>query len=83
MVIMQPSIHETISNINFTALRNTARHGWHDGPIGGAQRGLRTSVTYGFLILALCLMIADFCRLMRAPATAPAAASSSYHSARM
>jgi hypothetical protein len=48
-----------------------------------SNTGLRAVVTYGVLILALCLMIADFCRLMRAPAAAPfAASSSSYHSNR-
>lgn len=44
--------------------------------------GLRARVTYGFLILALCLMIADFCRLVRAPQAAPLA-SSNYHSTRI
>ena len=35
-----------------------------------AHPGLRIRVTYGFLILALCLMIADCYRLVRAPAPA-------------
>jgi hypothetical protein len=39
-------------------------------------RGLRTRVAYGFLVLALCLMIADFYRLMRAPEAKPFAATS-------
>ena len=37
--------------------------------------GFRTVIAYGFLILALCLMIADFCRLARAPDATPFAAS--------
>ena len=41
--------------------------------------GLRAMVAYGFLILALCLMIADFYRLMRAPAAKPFAATSDSH----
>jgi len=45
--------------------------------------GLQARVAYGFLILALCLMIADFCRLVRAPHTMPLASSTTYHSTRI
>jgi hypothetical protein len=34
---------------------------------GSRVRGVRAGVTYGVLLLALCLMIVDFCRLIRAP----------------
>lgn len=40
------------------------------GPRSAAHPGLRIRVTYGFLILAFCLMIADCYRLVRAPAPA-------------
>jgi hypothetical protein len=53
MIDMQPTTRETISgarNITPPDLRP----------------GLRAGVAYAFLILALCLMIVDFCRLIRA-----------------
>ncbi len=31
---------------------------------GGSRAGLRAAVAYSVLTLALCLMIADFCRLI-------------------
>jgi len=49
---MQPTTQETLSKV-------TA-----GGPRDAARLGLRAGVTYGFLILALCLMITDFCRLI-------------------
>jgi hypothetical protein len=39
-------------------------------------------MTYGFLILALGLMVTDFCKLMRAPSTEVIAAANSAHRAR-
>ncbi|HTW66446.1 MAG TPA: hypothetical protein VME17_17610 [Bryobacteraceae bacterium] len=62
--------------------QNTLSHTTFLGLSLGAQRGLRIRITYGFLILALCLMIADCYRLMRAPA--PGAQSpGDYHSGRI
>jgi hypothetical protein len=49
---MQPTMQETLSRVTMPAPRDAARP------------GLRVGVTYGFLILALCLMITDFCRLI-------------------
>jgi hypothetical protein len=69
---MQPTTHETVSDVT----QKTARP--------GLPLGLRARVVYGFLILALCLMITDFCRLLRAPVVTPfAAPSNSYHSNRL
>jgi len=72
---MQPTTYETVSEVTFAGIRTAAR------PV--LQGGLRARVVYSFLILALCLMIADFCRMTQAPAATPFAASSnSYHSMR-
>jgi hypothetical protein len=49
---MQRTTQETLSKL-MTA-----------NPRDAARPGLRAGVTYGFLILALCLMITDFCRLI-------------------
>ncbi|HTC34644.1 MAG TPA: hypothetical protein VK724_14790 [Bryobacteraceae bacterium] len=49
---MQRTTQETLSKLTIAGSRDAARP------------GLRAGVTYGFLILALCLMITDFCRLI-------------------
>jgi hypothetical protein len=46
------------------------------------QLTMSSKVTYGVLILALGLMVTDFCRLMRAPSDATFAASNIAHHAR-
>jgi len=44
------------------------------------QLTIRSKVTYGFLILALGLMVTDFCRLLRAPSdTTFASADTTHH----
>ena len=42
---------------------------------------IQSKVTYGFLILALGLMLTDFCRLVRAPSDAVLAAANTTHQA--
>jgi hypothetical protein len=49
---MQKTTQETLSKMMIADPRDAIRP------------GLRAGVTYGFLILALCLMITDFCRLI-------------------
>jgi len=49
---MQPTMQETLSKMMIA------------GPRDAARPGLRAGITYGFLILALGLMITDFCRLI-------------------
>jgi hypothetical protein len=49
---MQRTKQETLSKVTIA------------GPLDAARPGLRAGFTYGFLILALCLMITDFCRLI-------------------
>jgi len=71
---MQPTTHEAVSEMKLTGYGNHARP--------GLTVALRARVIYGFLILALCLMIADFCRLTRTPAAEPFTASSSHQSTR-
>lgn len=44
---------------------------------GTMQLTIRTKVTYGFLILAVGLMLTDVCRLMRAPSEPAFAATNS------
>jgi hypothetical protein len=63
---MQPTTYETVSEMTLAGIRTAARP--------GLQGGLRARVVYGFLILALCLMIADFCRMTQAPSARPFAA---------
>ncbi len=46
------------------------------------QRTIRTNLTYGFLILALGLMVTDFYRLMRAPSEGTISATNSIQHAR-
>jgi hypothetical protein len=46
------------------------------------QLKIQSKVTYGFLILALGLMVTDFCRLMRAPSDTVLAAANTTHHAR-
>jgi hypothetical protein len=41
------------------------------------QLTIRTKVTYGFLLLAVGLMLTDVCRLMRAPSESALAATNS------
>jgi hypothetical protein len=76
---MQPTTHETISESTLTGVRKVGRPGVR----AGLRGGLRAGVAYGFVILALCLMIADFCRLTRTPETTPFAASTGSHSTRL
>jgi len=57
---VQPTTYETVPELTFAATRSAA--------VPGFERGPRAMVAYSFLILALCLMIADFYRLNRAPA---------------
>lgn len=71
---MQPTTRETVSEMKFIGIENHARP--------GQTVALRARVIYGFLILALCLMIADFCRLTRTPPPEPFAASSNHQSTR-
>jgi len=78
---MQPTTHQTISGMTITSVENVARRGLSTGR---SSAGLRARAVYGFLILALCLMIADFCRLTRTPTAEPSApASSGYQSTRL
>jgi hypothetical protein len=44
--------------------------------------GFRAVIAYGFLILALCLMVGDFYRLIRAPAAPPIATAGHDRSSR-
>ena len=74
-IAMQPTTHKTISETTFTGIQGTPRP--------GMSAGLRTRAVYGFLILALCLMIADFCRLTRAHAAEPFSAPSSHQTTRL
>jgi hypothetical protein len=46
------------------------------------QLTIQSKVTYGFLILALGLMLTDFCRLMRAPSDTVLSANSAANHAR-
>ena len=71
---MQPTTHETISESTLTGVKEAGRD--------ASNRGLRVRVVYAFVILALCIMIADFYRLTRTHAHVPLAASSSYQSGR-
>jgi|HubBroStandDraft_1064217.scaffolds.fasta_scaffold274356_2 hypothetical protein len=78
---MQPTTHQMISGMTITGVQDGARHGLSTGR---SSAGLRTRAIYGFLILALCLMIADFCRLTRTPTAEPVTpASSGYQSTRL
>jgi hypothetical protein len=43
------------------------------------QRTIRTKITFGFLILALGLMVTDCYRLMRAPTDATLSANNVQH----
>jgi hypothetical protein len=53
---MQPTPFQPDSAMTSAGARNTHRL--------VLRAALQARVAYGFLILALCLMIADFCRLM-------------------
>jgi hypothetical protein len=78
---MQPTAHQTILGMTVTDAENVARR---DLSIGRSSGGLRARAIYGFLILTLCLMIADFCRLTRTPtAEPPTPSSSGYQSTRL
>ncbi len=43
------------------------------------QRLIPAKVTYGFLILALGMMLTDFCKLMRAPVDGSLTAGNGIH----
>jgi hypothetical protein len=75
---MQPTTHQTISELG--GLGKVARHG--SDRLRGLNKRLRVRMAYSFVILALCLMIADFCRLTHKSAPVPWADSSTYQSTR-
>jgi hypothetical protein len=49
--------------------------------LAGVSPRLQVKVTYGVLILALGLMLTDFCRLMRTPSDPALSAANSTHHA--